>query len=94
MKLQNPDTKLMAAAILIGVSLCGCASTYDEDYYANKDCQQIREYAKQKLRTNKSNIIGTSNNYDEPNDILGAIFQSDEQKEKVARNKAYNKKCQ
>ena len=94
MKFKSTHIKLMTLVILIGVGLCGCASSYDESYYSNKDCQQIREYAKQDLRANKSNILGASKSYDEPNNIFGALFQSDDQKEKLARNKVYNKKCQ
>lgn len=91
---NGPNKKFISVIILIGMSLGGCASSYDSiSTYADKDCELIREFVRQEYRANPSRIAGSLSDAGEPNDILGALFQSDAQKERLARTKVYNDKC-
>jgi len=91
---HGPQKKLISVILLIGMSLGGCASTYDSiSTYADKDCELIREFARQEYRANPSRVAGSLSDAGEPNNVLGALFQTDAQKERLARTKVYNEKC-
>jgi len=78
---------------LMTSTMSACASNHNEQVYADKSCEIIRQMAREQFLNRKPNIYGSISDSNESNDILNTLFQSDENKEKSARKKSYAKKC-
>lgn len=66
----------------------------DNESYQLKGCEEIAQYARQDFLRQDPNLNGSLRRHQESNNILGAIFQSDENtREHTIRRNYSNNKC-
>ena len=80
----------IVAIVYASLSLTGCTTAYEEQSYAEKECEELKLVARQQFANYGSNINGSQ---DDNNNALGALFQSDENRQKSALRKNYQVNC-
>ena len=80
----------IVAIVYASLSLTGCTTAYEEQSYAEKECEELKLVARQQFANYDFNINGSQ---DDNNNALGALFQSDENRQKSALRKNYQVNC-
>jgi len=73
-----------------GLSVTGCTTAYEEQSYAEKECEELRLFAREQFANSDSRIDGSLS---DNNDAFGALFQSDENRQRSALRKNYLGRC-
>ena len=80
----------MMAVGCASLTLTSCTTAYEEQSYAEEECEELKRAARQKFANSGSYTYGSGS---EKNNILATLFQSDENRQKTALRKNYLDRC-